>query len=241
MDQLVDVTGLLLPNIDPGVYRIPVTRLSVGDLIVISDDPLSVRYVLECEPEGELVGLDPDTGDVVEFVPIQVPFLNCFVRVISLVDLLGGGRLTGRRRERVDEGRGRRRAEEGPREFDEALLLLLLSGQQPGQTGTPDLLNLLLLTQMGCREGEGNLMEWLLLSGMLQQTPQSGTTQPGTTQPAQSNPLALLMLAMLEGGEGIGGGLFRRRWRRDQPERREPPGPVEPPEPAAGPPPADAT
>src|SRR5258708_6895837 len=89
-DRLVDVTAFLIPGVDPMVYRLPVTRLEPGDLIVISDDPLTLRFVINQDEEGdgELEVLDPDTGDVTEYIPIQAPIFNFFVRVVSLFDLL---------------------------------------------------------------------------------------------------------------------------------------------------------
>jgi hypothetical protein len=227
-NRLVDVTALLLPGIDPMVYRLPVRTARPGDLIVISDDPLTVRYVLEWEPEGELIGLDPDTGDVNAFVPIQVPFLNCFVRIVSLLDLFPAGRLRDGSRGVRNDRRSRRGGPRGEAhmELDELLLFYLLSGQQqqPGQTGAPNFLTLFLLMRLLGGDLDSSALLLLLLSGALQQPTTTTTPTPTTTPPQQlpANSLALLLALQCSGEEGRGG-LFRRRRRRrlDEEEAEE--------------------
>jgi hypothetical protein len=232
---LVDVTGLLLPNVDPGVYRIPAERLRPGDLIVISDNPLTLRYVLAFEPEGEIIGLDPETGDVIEVVPIQMPFLPFFVRIVALLDLFRGGFFPGDFEDSDDEPepRGpesrRRLGRERTRErfdfdLDEFLLLSLLSGQQPGQTGGSSLLTYFLLMRTFAGDCDAGLLEWLLLSGALQQSPATS----GTPQPMQGNLLALLLALQSSKEFGPRRDTYGRRRRRS---RREggPTGPYESP------------
>ncbi len=234
--RLLDVTDFLLPGINPMVYFLPVECLERGDLTVISNDPLTLRYVVERTEEGEFEVLDPDTGDVTDFIPLQVPLFNFFVRVVSLLDFFPDFNLLGKIPEAHrgleeqmrffrERGRGEARMGEGRERFemDEFLMISLLS---QGSSSTTNLLPLLFLSRAG--RGESGLLAALALSGALPQL--APTTAPPTTAvpavtpapPAANNALLLAML--------LGGGLGRRRWHDDddrgeeanRAEKREP-------------------
>ena len=89
-DQLLDVTLFTLSGINPMVFRVPVPSVSRNDLIIISDFPFRPLYVLETsdEPGVGIVGLDPFSGETSAYSPVENLFLNFFVRVVSLFDLL---------------------------------------------------------------------------------------------------------------------------------------------------------
>jgi hypothetical protein len=92
-NALVDVSLLALPGVDPLVFRLPVKRVKPGDLIMVSESPLSVLYVLETYSDRprEIRGLDPYTGEAVDYSLTENLFnLNFFVQVTSLFDLLSG-------------------------------------------------------------------------------------------------------------------------------------------------------
>jgi hypothetical protein len=85
--RLVDVTALVIP-LSPWVYRIPVTEVRHGDLIVTADDPFSALYVLEKLEGMRILGLDTGTCQEVSFIPPENLFVNFYVRVVSLFDVL---------------------------------------------------------------------------------------------------------------------------------------------------------
>jgi hypothetical protein len=92
-NALVDVSLLALPGVDPLVFRLPVKGVKPGDLIMVSESPLSVLYVLETYSDRprEIRGLDPYTGEAVDYSLTENLFnLNFFVQVTSLFDLLSG-------------------------------------------------------------------------------------------------------------------------------------------------------
>jgi hypothetical protein len=92
-NSLLDVSLLALPGVDPLVFRLPVKRVKPGDLIMVSESPLFVLYVLETfgDRPREIRGLDPSTGEVVHYSLTENLFnLNFFVQVTSLFDLLAG-------------------------------------------------------------------------------------------------------------------------------------------------------
>ncbi len=227
--ELVDVSSLVISGVDPWVYRLPVTIPSRGDLILISDNPFSVRYVLESGPA--VVSLDPATGDVAELIAAQNPFVSFFVKIVSLFgqppeDLEEGigdaggfekGPAPGheaREEEREGENMGERP------EFNLLLTALLLGQQQcqtaPGAgtapppspapapaTAPPSWLNLLLLTTaLGGGKALG-MLELVTLLSVLQ--PQSA----GTGLPGNGMALALLLLTMGRGREGGDRDFFR--------------------------------
>jgi len=61
VDQLVDVTPLVLAGVDPMVVRIPVrlSQLNRGNLIIVSDAPFSPLLVLKPPEANRIAALDP--------------------------------------------------------------------------------------------------------------------------------------------------------------------------------------
>jgi hypothetical protein len=136
--DLLDVTAFLLPGVDPGVFRIPVPEVFPGELIVTSDSPLSLLYVLE-RTEAGVRGLDPFTGNIVRYIAPLNPFFNYFVRLQSLFGLLFAE--TGEIEEEIGEDERRDRDDR----FPSFLLPLLLLGFQGQNTS---LITLVLLMQL---------------------------------------------------------------------------------------------
>jgi len=92
-EGLLDVTPLILPGMVPCVFRIPVETVKDGDLIVTSDCPFSVMYVLNVDDyPGRIRGLDPLCGEVVEYSRPTSLFFNFFVKLVSIYDLFGDSR-----------------------------------------------------------------------------------------------------------------------------------------------------
>jgi hypothetical protein len=209
---------LILPGIDPYVYRLPALSVNAGDLIMISDNPLSVRYVVGYVPGGHkpgqpLAGLDPATGALTELIPAQNPFISFFVRLVSLFPPLGtafggwwgsGGWQEGKKRG-ADEGQDRPEGGDGPETGREGKAMyerpelgilvasMLLSQQPQGQTMGLNLQTLLPLLFLGGGRGLGTI-ELVALVYMLQQQSTSTGSVDG---------LALaLFLSGLIGDEG---------------------------------------
>jgi hypothetical protein len=92
-ERLIDVTALTLP-VNPLVYRVPVRHdcLEQGDLIVTSDPPnFCARYILTKHHDPWAYrGLDTGTAQITEFSSPENPFLDFYVRVISLLEVLAG-------------------------------------------------------------------------------------------------------------------------------------------------------
>jgi hypothetical protein len=224
---------------------LPTPYLKPDDLAVISNaGPLALRHVLEVREDGELEVLDPDTGDVNRFVPLQTPLLNCFVRVVSIYDLFPDMnflelmteahrvqgdpasffREHGKREMHMGEPRERERFE-----MDETLMALLmttLANPTQGPQSIAALLPLFMFSRMGGREG--GLLAMLAICGLMPQvaaTTTSTTTAPAsTTTPAPTANAALpLLLAM-----AMSGG-FGRPWRERDHYNEE--GPRDKPEP----------
>jgi hypothetical protein len=131
---LLDVTMFLLTGfgVSPGVFRIPVHEVFYGDLIVTSDYPLSLLYVLE-QTETGVRGLDPFTGKISDYTPPLSLFMNYFVRVESLFGqlLTHAGESERREEGHEDEGEQRDRHRVSYRSL---LPLLFLSSQSEGAT-----------------------------------------------------------------------------------------------------------
>ena len=137
--ELLDVTLFLLSGINPGAYRIPAPTVYRGDLIVTSDSPLSLLYVLERTETG-VRGLDPFTGNIVHYTALLSPFLDYFVRVQSVFGLLFAE--TSGLEEEAEEGERRDRGDRFP-----SLLLPLLLLSSQGQNTSTSLFTLVLLMQ----------------------------------------------------------------------------------------------
>jgi hypothetical protein len=141
-EQLLDATSLVTTGVNPCVYRIPVSVPSRGDLILISDCPFSVRYVLGAGegPEPRIFGLDPVTGDVAELIPASNPFIGCFyIKIVSLYGMAPGSLGFG--------GRfyaGEAEFQEGPMDIHEAGD----GKREEGIMGERSELNLLLLSML---------------------------------------------------------------------------------------------
>jgi len=92
-ERLIDVTAFI-SNANPFACRLPVEwdEVHEGDLIVTADPPnFSALYVLtKYGHHGKLLGLDTGSSQITDFALPDNPFLNFFVRVVSVVDLLAG-------------------------------------------------------------------------------------------------------------------------------------------------------
>jgi hypothetical protein len=86
---LVDVTALVIAGFNPWVVRVPVPTTAVrrGDIVITSDNPLSLLYALAREA-GSLVALDPFTEQIVRYAPALNLFMNVSVIAASPFDLL---------------------------------------------------------------------------------------------------------------------------------------------------------
>jgi hypothetical protein len=93
VDSLHDVTPLVLPGVNPWVLRLPVARVRPGFLLVTSDVPFSLVYVIEAEGRRQerIEGLDPISGEFVEYCRPVSLFFNYFVRVVSLFEAVVEG------------------------------------------------------------------------------------------------------------------------------------------------------
>jgi len=212
-DELLDVTKLLISSVDPAVYRIPVTELQRDDLVLVSEDPFSVRYIIGWERGGRAVALNPEDGDITDFLPVQHPFLHCFVRVVSFledfpnsdipeIDIFDEERESGE----IDESRTKRSQRRGPRErvsmrrdfcedldTEQILLLSMALGQQQDPNASSNLVNTLLLSQALCG-GKRGMDKSLILAMLLGGGGLMGAaTATGTAQPMPNNSLALLL------------------------------------------------
>src|SRR5580700_11075978 len=167
-------------NFDPYVFRIPVSTIEKGNLVVNMDSPLDVMYVLETPKDSEARVLNLDS-EIVTHTPTRNALFGAplYVRVLSIFDFSGAGLLGGR-------GRGREPALT-------ALLPFLLCCQKTDGTttngnGGMDIATILLLSQSmrgGGRSTEvGALLPFLLLGN------------------CGNNNNALLPLLLMEGGLG---------------------------------------
>lgn len=142
--SLLDVSAFLLPGFSPGAFRIPVPEIEPGELVITSDNPRSLLYVLERTETG-LRGLDPFTGNVVRYIAPRSPFFNFFVRVQSVFGLLfAESREFEEGLEAVEDDREERGL------LDRLLPLLLLSSQYQS-SGTSFLTWMLLMQTLGRR------------------------------------------------------------------------------------------
>src|SRR5215831_10016280 len=141
-NQLLDVTPFTFDNADNVVYRVPVRKPAVGDLIVTSDAPLRVLFVQVVLDNGHIGGLDPTSGADIEYAPTaNILNVRMYVKVMSLLDGMIGNL-----------------------EHDNLMLLSLLAGIE-GRSGTGDniLLPLLLLRSRDGPPVDRDLLPLLLL------------------------------------------------------------------------------
>jgi hypothetical protein len=126
-DHLLDVSGLTLDGGDNFIYRIPVTEVERGDLIITSETPFSALFVRDDAKANEkLSGLDPQSNRLVDYVlPTNLFNVRFFVKVFNLIQGGGLGKLAP-----------------GGKPLDPNLLQLLLLGDK-----TDDSLALFLLAQ----------------------------------------------------------------------------------------------
>ena len=150
--ELLDVTLFLLPQLSTslpgaGVLRTPVQEVETGELIVTSDNPLSLLYVLE-RKEDALRGLDPFTGQIVHYSPPLSPFLNYSVRVQSLFSRFFSEKEGPKVPEGAEQYYWRDRHNSSLRSL---LPLLLLCSQ--GQTASSSLMTFLVIQALEGRLG----------------------------------------------------------------------------------------
>jgi hypothetical protein len=90
LDALVDVTPLVLPGVDPLVFRMPSNpdRLRRGDRLIVSDAPFAPLFVLHPFERGDagIQALDPLTGRLSGYLPARNLFLNFVVLAVSPFD-----------------------------------------------------------------------------------------------------------------------------------------------------------
>ena len=90
-DHMLDVSDLTLDGAEGYIYRLPVQSVKPGDLIITSENPFDVLFVQAVGEDGGLSGLDPRNNTVVDYVqPTNLFNVQFFVKVVSLVDVLGG-------------------------------------------------------------------------------------------------------------------------------------------------------
>jgi hypothetical protein len=95
-DGFFDVGDFVFDGGDKFVYRLPVGEHQVepGDLLVISDTPFQALFV-KAVKGGAIIGLDPHSGSIVEYLPRANMFgIKFFVKAISLIENLGSGPTT---------------------------------------------------------------------------------------------------------------------------------------------------
>jgi hypothetical protein len=86
--RLFDVTGLTLPGCDALIYRVPVTDVRAGDLLVISDCPLQILYVTD--KKGERVTGYSSSGSEITFIaPKRLGDCARYIRIVSVLDTCG--------------------------------------------------------------------------------------------------------------------------------------------------------
>jgi hypothetical protein len=178
--QLLDVTCLTLP-IDPFAFRVPVSVVHPGDLIVTSDSPFSVLFVETASegspPSNHIRGLVPGRKEVVEYVPPKNVFnFTVFVKVFSIFDFFS---LTGSPPSTIFGGGGNLLPFlllclcKGDKTKSDSFLPALLASQAfgtVGGTGTvggfgTNLLPLLLLSDCGDNSGLETLLLFQGLAG----------------------------------------------------------------------------
>jgi len=123
------------------IYRVPARSVSRGQVLIRSDDPFSVLFVLESE-DGVVRGIDPATG----FVETYRPTLNAlgsafFVTVLGPDGLFAEDRADG-----------------------SMLALLAMAQGNAGPGAADNLLPLLLLRQHGASDLDERALVALLLS-----------------------------------------------------------------------------
>lgn len=124
-DALVDVTPLVLPGMDPLVFRMPsnLDQLRRGDRLIVSDAPFSPLFVLHPFERGDagIQVLDPLTGWLSGYLPARNLFLNFVVLAVSPFDPPPPGAPEEARPMRQAEPRagGRRRSQRSPPPPDE--------------------------------------------------------------------------------------------------------------------------
>jgi hypothetical protein len=84
-DKLVDVTGMTFEATDGHIYRIPVKSAKQGDLLLLSDSPLTAIFLEDdVEDDDSVSGINPLTCERVEYVqPISALGQRWFVKVFS--------------------------------------------------------------------------------------------------------------------------------------------------------------
>jgi len=91
--RVYDVTPLIIGGANNLIFRLPATTINPGDLIITSDYPVSSLFVLEVRDQapgsGYVIGIDPNSSEIVQYVPPANLFFPFYVRVVSVLELLG--------------------------------------------------------------------------------------------------------------------------------------------------------
>lgn len=181
-DGFLDVGGFVFDGGDKYVYRLPVNEQQVepGDLLVMSDSPFQTLFVKSVK-DGTIVGLDPASGSVVEYVPHTNMFgLTFFVKAVSLIDNLGAGSGSGSGIDLLpllllsNDGGGMSGSGDGDSGLTTLLLLQSLGGGQ-----TTDINKLLPLLLLKGNKGDG-LESLLLLQALGLNLGNMGAGSPGS-------------------------------------------------------------
>lgn len=168
--SLVDVSDLLISGMDAWVYRVPVRKVTANDVIVRSDDPFSVIFVDKASSDSTVTGIDPETGDVVEYrPPTNLLGVHLFVRVSSALDGIAGHSakdsllplllLSG--------GAGGAGPTAAPGGGLDPMTLLLLTGGLGKRLETDSLLLPLLMRGSAGGDSSGLLLAWMASGGDL--------------------------------------------------------------------------
>ncbi|WP_157650557.1 hypothetical protein [Burkholderia ubonensis] len=89
-DGLRNVTGATVDVSDGWIFRLPVSEVHEGDVVVVSDDPFSAVFVRKVGTEGQLQVLNPAEYSSGEFTqPTNLFGQRYYVKAVSLLDSLG--------------------------------------------------------------------------------------------------------------------------------------------------------
>jgi hypothetical protein len=95
-EGFLDVAGFVFDGGDKYVFRLPVKeeQIKPDDLLIISDSPFQSLFVTAVK-EGTIIGLDPQTSTIVQYVPPKNMFgITFFVKAVNLLGSFADGGTT---------------------------------------------------------------------------------------------------------------------------------------------------